>query len=432
MRRIAATLASLLPVVVRRLFALHLAALHLAALFFGALHLAALYLGAGCHSMERGEDEGTLPRPARVVGRAPDADLLALLPDGADLVATVDLDGLRRLAKGQPWAADAARAGAPLAARVKAVLDQDLLSRAEVLVLALWLDEGGTGQILLLARGGPDQASGSTPDAAPPTGKAHGAAPPIPRAAGAAPPASGATGAPPGVVPPARRSPMPLGELVRSRLRGPAVEWERYRGVDLASFGEEATALPTPRTVVSGPKPLVKHALDLLREVPGFSSVREDRELMALWRLVADPAEGRPPAIALVSRFPAPMRSRLSARLGLRSPPLRAGLRMSAAAWITVRAFLDCPDKASAQAVIEGLQKVVQRAARGELVRRLGIGPLFQLLAVHQEGARVHGQWIAPLASLDPHLTRVLGLLRLERPADRPQAFPKPTEPPTR
>jgi hypothetical protein len=202
------------------------------------------------------------------------------------------------------------------------------------------------------------------------------------------------------------------------------IEWERYRGVELASFGQEATALPTPRTVVAGPMPLVKHALDLMGEVPGFASVREDRELMALWRLVTGLAEGRAPAVALVSRFPEDMRARLGARLGLRSSPTRAGLRLSAAEWVTVRAFVDCQDKGSAQAVVEGLEKLVARAARTRLARQLVLAPLFKLLSVHQEGARVHGQWIVPLAALDPYLVRILGLLRLEPPEDRPKAFP--------
>lgn len=390
--------------------------------------LAALLSGAGCRTVDAGEDEGTLPRPARVPGRAPDADLLALVPDGAHLVATVDLEGLRRLSRGRAWAKGAAETGAPLAARVKAVLGRELLARAKVVVLALWLDEGGTGQILLLARGGPEGASGTAP------GETSGTAP-----GGASGPTgtkstagtAGTVGTAPGASPPAGKGSLSLGGLVRSRLQGQgkAIEWERYRGVDLASFGAEATAFPTPRTVVSGPLPLVKHALDLLREVPGFSSVREDRELMALWRLVTGPGEGRTPAVAVVSRFPATMRGRLSTRLNLQNPPLRAGLRMSAAEWITVRAFVDCTDQTSAQAVIEGLQKAVVKAATHKLVRHLKLAPLLGRLAVHQEGARVHAQWLVPLKTLDPYLTRFLGLLRLELPADRPHAFPKPKDP---
>ena len=65
------------------------------------------------------------------------------------------------------------------------------------------------------------------------------------------------------------------------------VRWRSYREIAITDGRGTSTALLTPFAVASGPSTTVRQSVDLLRGVPGRSSAREDRVLMALWRLVA-------------------------------------------------------------------------------------------------------------------------------------------------
>ncbi len=328
---------------------------------------------AGC-SEGRTSASDTTPRTRRPPDAPPDADLLALVPDGAHLLVTVDLRRLRRFWRGRPWAKTAQGVGGAVTRRLPGELGEALLSQADVLVLSLWLDGGAEGSLLALARG-------------------------------------------------ADRGHRALGAWTRRRLeaRRGARPADEYRGVPLWSGQRDATAVPTKRTVLSGPTPLVKHSLDLLRAVPGYASAREDRTLMALWRLVTGPGTGRAPVLALATRFPPAMRQRLRTVLGLKQPPLRGALRMSLGSWVTVRGFLDCPDAAAAGQLIKRLKSAVVRAGSAALTRRFGLRKLLSLLQVHQEGARVHLQWFAPVKRLDPVLGRLVPLLRaLSAPSKTP------------
>jgi hypothetical protein len=278
--------------------------------------------------------------------------------------------------------------------RLAGALGADGLARADLLVLALWLDEaqGPSGRLLVAVRG-KDHGRG-------------GLGRWLRRRRSLRHPGS----------PPARALRSAAGARPQPRA------WGEYRGVPLlpgrgaanatASAATLVTAVATERTVVAGPRPLVRQAVDLLRAVPGYASVREDRELMALWRRVAGTSAGRSPVVAAAARFPSAVQQRMTRRLGLKAPPLRAAARVSAAGWVTVRAFVDCPGTEASRRLIEALQKAVQLAGRSRLARALGAAVLLSRLAVHQEGARVYLQWLAPAARLDPLVKRLEALPR--------------------
>jgi hypothetical protein len=316
---------------------------------------------------------------------------LALVPDGAHLLVSVDLRRLRRYARARGWraawaglrASGALSGGIEWIERLPGLGEPGRLARADVLVIAVWLEGSPSAKVLVAARGA---------DAGSNRGVVRGGEQGSDRRA--------ARGAEAGSERGTAREPPP-------RRKG---DWGEYRGVPLRREAGVSTAMISARTVIAGPRPLVRQAVDLLRAMPGNASVREDRRLMALWAKVAGPRAGRAPVLAAVAAFPAALQKRLTERTGLAAPPRRAGLRLSLGRWVTARGFLDCPGTPAARKLIGALRARVQRAGRSPRARALGATGLLSLLAVHHEGGRVHLQWIAPAARLAPLRKRLEAL----------------------
>ncbi len=302
---------------------------------------------------------------------------MTLVPAGAHVLVRLDLRRLRRFWGQRPWskhvkADDVGR-------RLHSALGSDLLRHAEVLVVALWLDgEAGVGRILMLARG--------------PRTEGLGLAARARRALSARPP-----GRSPPRRPPGRKAP----------------RWREYREVAITDGGGASTALLTPFTVASGPSTTVRQSVDLLRGLPGRSSAREDRVLMALWRLVAGEGAGRAPLVSAVLRLPRPLRPRVSKRLALPGPVHRVGLRLSGGRWLTLRAFMDVAGRKRGRAMVRALHRWVQRLVATPVGRRLVLGRLLASLSVHHEGGRVHVQWALPTRLLDRHGRTLAPVLKM-------------------
>jgi len=306
-------------------------------------------------------------------------DLFTLVPDGADLLVRVDLRRLRRFWRARPWSGSVKNADR-VADRLHQTLGSELLRRADVLVAALWFaGDGGPARLLLIARGPRTEGPGLSQLA---RKRIEGG--------------STAPRNPPRAGPP--------------RSKGP--RWGRYRDVDLIERQGAATALLTPYSLVSGPSLLVRQTVDLQKAVPGRSSAREDRVLMALWKRVVGTRTGKAPLLAAVLRMPVAARRRLSARYKLPAVH-RAALRVSGGDWLTVRAFIDVAGRKRARGVIEALQKHVQRLVGSRLGQRLRLARLLSPLAVHHEGGRVYLQWALPVRRLDAHARRLAPVLRL-------------------
>jgi len=313
----------------------------------------------------RSTSEGSMPGRARSTASA--SDLMTLVPSGAHILVKLDLRRLRRFWSKRPWAkhikAD------DVGQRLHTALGSDLLRHAEVLVVALWLDGvAGVGRILMLARG--------------PRTEGLGLASRARRAL---------QGHRPGRPPP-RRPPSRKG-----------ARWSDYREVAISDGKGASTALLTPFTVASGPSTTVRRSVDLLRGLPGRSSAREDRVLMALWRLVAGEGAGRAPLVTAVLRLPAELRARVSKRLALPGPLHRVGLRLSGGQWLTLRAFADVAGRRQGRATVRALHQWVQRLVATAIGQRLRLAQLLASLSVHHEGGRVHVQWALPTGLLDRH-----------------------------
>jgi hypothetical protein len=319
-----------------------------------------------------GPIEPTTPRPER----ASADDLLSLVPESAHVLIRFDLRRMRRFWQARPWTRSLRTAAA--GRRLHAALGEDLLRHADVLVVALWLDVSGVGRILMLARG--------------------------PRTEGL------------GLAARARRALEGRGSG-RSTLRSPprrkVARWTRYRDIDVADSRGAATALLTPFAVATGAGTTVRQAMDLLAGLPGRSSAREDRVLMALWRLVAGAGAGRKPLMAAVARLTPRLRARVQARLGLPGPVHRLGLRLSGGSWLTLRAFVDVAGRSQGRAVVRALHGWVQRLVATRLGRRLELARLLDPLTVHHEGGRVHLQWAVPTERLDRHGRILAPVLRI-------------------
>jgi hypothetical protein len=312
------------------------------------------------------------------------SDLMTLVPSGAHVLVRLDLRRLRRFWRKRPWTKHIKADG--VGSRLHAALGSDLLRHAEELVVALWLDGGaGVGRILMLARGPRTEGLGLASLArralqGQGRGRGLGLARPPPRR------------------PPGQKAP----------------RWRNYRQVAITDGRGASTALLTPFTVASGPSTMVRQSVDLLRGIPGRSSAREDRVLMALWRLVAGEGAGRAPLVAGVVRLPAELRARVSKRLALPSPIHRVGLRLSGGRWLTARGFVDVAGRKRGRATVKALHRWVQRIVATRMGQRLHLAALLASLSVHHEGGRVHVQWVLPTRLLDRHgraLTPVLKLL---------------------
>lgn len=321
------------------------------------------------------------------------SDLLTLVPSGAHVLLRLDLVRMRRFWRKRPWSKHVKPGG--VGRRLHAVLGSDLLRHAEVLVVALWLDgAAGVGRILMLARGARTDGLGLA-------SRARRALDGRPR------------GRPPPRSPPGRK---PL-------------LWRSYREVAITEGRGASTALLTPYTVASGPSTTVRQSVDLLRGLPGRSSAREDRVLMALWRLVAGESAGRAPLVAAVMRLPADLRARVSKRLALPGPVHRAGLRLSGGRWLALRAFVDVAGRRRGKATVLALHRWVQRLVATRIGRRLRLAQLLAPLSVHHEGGRVHVQWLLPTRLLDRHgriLAPVLKMLGRPAPGGEAQTHPRP------
>jgi hypothetical protein len=317
------------------------------------------------------------------------SDLLTLVPEGAHLLVRVDLRRMRRFWRQRPWARHLKpdRVGR----RLHGDLGADLLNHAEVLVVALWLDgAAGVGRILMLARGARTDGLGLA-------ARARRALDGCPH--GRPPPRS-----------PGRKAPC----------------WRSYRDVAIADARGASTALLTPFAVASGPSTIVRQSVDLLRGLPGRSSAREDRVLMALWRLVTGDSAGRAPLVAAVLRLPAALRARVSKRLALPGPVHRVGLRLSGGRWLTLRAFVDVAGRQRGRATVRALHGWVQRLVATRVGRRLRLAQLLAPLSVHHEGGRVHVQWALPTRLLDRHGRSIAPVLKILGSPPRPGGKPSP------
>jgi len=344
-------------------------------------------VAASCHSS--GSGGSTLPGPRRPSA----SDLMTLVPSGAHVLVRLDLARMRRFWRKRPWSKDVKPDG--VGRRLHAALGSDLLRHAEVLVLALWLDgAAGVGRILMLARGARTDGLGLASRAR-----------------------RALDGRPSGRPPPRQRPG-----------RKPLV-WRSYREVAVTDGRGASTALLTPYTVASGPSTTVRQSVDLLRGLPGRSSAREDRVLMALWRLVAGGSAGRAPLVAAVMRLPEDLRARVSKRLALPGQVHRVGLRLSGGRWLALRAFVDVAGRRRGRAMVRALHRWVQRLVATRIGRRLRLARLLAPLAVHHEGGRVHVQWLLPTGHLDRHGRILAPVLRmLGRPAPGREA-PTPRRP---
>ncbi|MFH2009152.1 MAG: hypothetical protein ABI333_21355 [bacterium] len=332
--------------------------------------------------------EDTTPRRSATSAGGTTADLFTLVPEGADLLVRVDLRRLRRFWRARPWS-QGVQDTDRVAERLDKTLGSALLRRADVLVAALWFQtESAPAQLLLIARGRRTEGPGLAQLA---RKRIDGGGPAAPR-----------------------RPPRGKGAPAAKRPR-----WGRYRGVDLIERQGAATALLSPYSVVSGPSLLVRQAVDLQQAVPGRASAREDRVLMALWKLVAGARAGKAPLLAAVVHLPAAARRRLTRLYKLPGPVHRAGLRVSGGSWMTARAFVDVAGRAAARGMIEALQRHVQRLVGSRLGQKLGLARLLSPLAVHHEGGRIYLQWALPVGRLDGYVAPVLRLLR-RRPPPRP------------
>jgi len=352
-----------------------------------------------------GGAEALPPDARRTARQAPSPpkgprDLLTLVPDGADLLVVVNLSEWRHFAKAPVWARATRHAARMLRRGLHAGKGaQGLLGRASTLVAAAWLSPGYAAQTLLLGRGRPGFARAVRLEIAGSTARTGGSAPSHPARPSPARPGRSGSGCSP-----------------------------TYRGIPLWCDGVAATALIDNRTALSGSLPWVRYSLDLLRDIPNRSSAREDRSLMALWRLVTGPKTGRTPVLAAVARLPEGARSRLARALHLERGPIRAALRVSLGRYITVRAFLDCPDRAAAEKLILSMRAATTRMARSRTGRALGLRRLLSLLMVHPEGARVVVQWIGRASLVARLAARVGSLLRADtRPSGDTTPRPRST-----
>jgi len=83
------------------------------------------------------------------------------VPDGAHLLVSVDLRRLRRFSRSRGWraawaglrASGALSDGIEWIERLPGLGESGRLARADVLVLAVWLDGSPGGQVLVAARG---------------------------------------------------------------------------------------------------------------------------------------------------------------------------------------------------------------------------------------------------------------------------------------
>ncbi len=358
--------------------------------FCGVMFLGGLLLAVACTPAT----PSSAPSPRRV--RPSASDLLTLVPEGAHVLIRLDLARLRRYWNKRPFSryfkSD------PLGHRLHASLGSDLLRHAEVLLVALWLDSSaGVGRVLMLARGPRTEGLGLASRA---RRALDGRAP----------------GGPAGSRPRAR----PSGKK--------SSRWHSYRDVALTDGRGTSTALLTPFAVASGPSTTVRQSVDLLRGLSGRSSAREDRELVALWRLVSGERAGRAPMVAAVMRLPAALRTRAAKKLSLPAPVHRVGLRLSGGSWLTLRAFVDVAGRARGLATVRGLHRWVQRLAASRIGRRLHLAALLSPLSVHHEGGRVHVQWALPSRKLDRHGRILAPVLKILGGPPRPagKAAPPP------
>lgn len=350
--------------------------------------VAALWLAAGCHPS--GPAKPATPRRTRPTT----ADLMTLVPEGAHILVRLDLTRMRRFWAQRPWSKHFK--GSDVGRRLHADLGSDLLRHAEVLVIALWLDAAaGVGRILMLARG--------------PRTEGIGLASRARRVLAGRTPGRPGTSAPPRR-PPGRKS----------------IRWQTYRDTAISDGQGVSTALLSPFVVASGPSTTVRQSVDLLRGLPGRSSAREDRELAALWRLVAGESAGRSPLLAAVARLPAELRARAAKRLRLPGPVHRVGLRLSGARWVTLRAFVDVAGRRRGRATVKALHSWVQRLVATAVGQRLRLARLLSPLAVHHEGGRVHMQWVLPTRLLDRHARILAPVLKILGAAPRPGGKPPP------
>jgi len=349
---------------------------------------AVLGLGVSCHPVGAAS-----PRPRPRPPRPSASDLLTLVPEGAHVLVRVDLVRMRRFWRERPWSKHIKGDG--VGHRLHAALGSDLLQHAEVLVMALWLDDvAGVGRILLLARGPHTEGLGLASRAR-----------------------RALSGRPPGRRPP-RRAP-----------RGKSLHWNSYREVAITEGKGASTALLTPFTVASGPSATVRQSVDLLRGMEGLSSAREDRELMALWRLVAGESAGRAPLVAAVMRLPAGLRDRVKKRLDLPAQMHRVGVRLSGGRWLTLRAFVDVAGRRRGRATVLALHRWVQRLVATRIGQRLRLSQLLAPLSVHHEGGRVHVQWVLPTRLLDRYGRILAPVLRLLGGDSPPAGKPNPPRP---
>ena len=354
-----------------------------AAVGFGTV----LGLMVSCHAT------GTSGPGVRSGPRRPSAsDLMTLVPQGAHILLRLDLARMRRFWGKRPWSKHVKAKG--VGRRLHAALGSDLLQHADVLVVALWLDgAAGVGRILMLARG------------------------PRTEGVGLASRARRALEGRPRNRPPPRRP--PGGKILR---------WSSYREIAITDARGASTALLTPFTVASGPSTMVRQSVDLLRGLPGRSSAREDRVLMALWRLVAGDSAGRAPLVAAVMRLPANLRARVSKRLALPAAIHRVGLRLSGAQWLSLRAFVDVAGRKRGRATVQALHRWVQQLVATRVGQRLRLTQLLAPLSVHHEGGRVHVQWVLSTRVLDGHGRNLAPVLRLLGAPARPAGKPAPPQ----
>ncbi|MEA2701083.1 MAG: hypothetical protein QOI66_5354 [Myxococcales bacterium] len=193
----------------------------------------------------------------------------------------------------------------------------------------------------------------------------------------------------------------------------PGATADPWRGSPLWRAGQEATALVTPRTLVSGRLDSVRGAIDC-----AFGLAPDARGGgLGPVRRAMEPERGGPALVAAVAVTEA-MRQRVGGEFQLPDGLHHAGARLDlgAALDVSLLALHDRPEQAAAAARL-AQQFLVDLRGR-TLLRVFGLGPLLDGASFHAEGTRLRGQLHIPeseRADLAQKITLILETLRRAR-----------------
>ncbi|MEO7667718.1 MAG: hypothetical protein ABI560_09585 [Myxococcales bacterium] len=190
------------------------------------------------------------------------------------------------------------------------------------------------------------------------------------------------------------------------RARWPGAKQEQQRGITMMISGENAMALLTVRTFVSGAPPMVRSVID--------------RAFGVGWDVAADPLLGptrralcpegdapRPALLAVVA-----MDDKLRARIGDAAsvPPQlhQVGVRLDLGGGLEGKALGILDDRASAQTLARRLDRLLSDTMTRLTLRAMGLGMLLAGTTVVVDGARV----LVRLSVAEEHRSALSALLK--------------------